>query len=418
MRSSIRLLRESPEFTKLWLAQVVSLIGDWFNTIVLSALVVAYTDGSGLALGFFLLSRFLPPLVVTPLAGVLVDRWDRKKLLLWSNLLRAVIVPFFLLAGSPDQLWIIYFITITQFTLSAIFEPGQAAIIPSLIKPGDLVRANTLVSITWSVMLAFGAIFGGVFATTFGNSAAILFDALTFAVAGGLIAAIRYIPEQRPLDFVHNHSDTSFRQGLKYIRHHRDVSMAIFVKIGTHLGNVDTLMTIFATQLFVLGNGGELSLGILYSIFGVGAFLGPVLANRFNDGTVPRMRRLIIWGFVGIALGWFIMGGANSLWIVGIGLFMRAIGGSINWTYSTIIIQKTSANAYLGRMFSLDMAGFQLATVLSTLIHGGLIDLGGAQSAMLIALGTGIVSIIPLLIWYWLIPRVEQREAMANTLQA
>lgn len=417
MRKYWRLLANNPEYTKLWLAQVVSLTGDWFNTVVLSALVARYSDGSGVAISIFLMVRFLPPLLVSPMAGVLVDRFNRKTLLVWSNLLRALIVPFFLLADSPDMLWVIYVVTVVQFTLSAIFEPGQSAIIPSLVRPTDIVEANTLVSITWSVMLALGAVLGGAFAFLFGTSAAIIADALTFALAGFIIMTMRYEPrviapivsEAGTIE----EEDTSFREGVRYVLRTPAMAAAIFVKFGQSIGNVDALMTIFATQIFIMGANGELSLGIMYSAFGLGAFLGPLVMNKINDGSVVRMRRLILLGFITIVVGWLLLGAALTLWAACLALFIRAVGGSVNWTYSNVIIQKTAPDAKLGRMFSLDMAGFQLATVMSTLVHGILIDWVGAQQAYLIALGTGVVALLPMFIW-WLVIRWLERPSTAT----
>lgn len=156
MQSYLRILRENPEYAKLWLAQVVSLTGDWFNTIVLIGLVTQYSGNSALAISLFLTLRVLPPLLLGPIAGVLLDRFNRKHILMWSNLLRAIIVPLYLLANSPETIWIIYAVTIAQFTLSTVFEPGQGAIMPALVKPEHIVEGNTLFSVTWSVMLEIG----------------------------------------------------------------------------------------------------------------------------------------------------------------------------------------------------------------------------------------------------------------------
>lgn len=423
MAKYIVLLRENPGFTKLWLAQVISLTGDWFNTVVLSALVAEYSDGSGLAVSLYLLARFVPPMLISPYSGVLVDRFNRKYIMVASNVLRMLVVPLFLLANSPDMLWLIYAVTLMQFVLSSFFEPAQSAIIPALVKPDTLVEANTITSITWSVMLAAGAIVGGIFATLFGVQAALIFDAFTFAVAGMLIAWIDYKPEKgrkhrKALaaqdDTPDESEDISFAQGIRFIRRTPAMAAALFVKFGQSLGNVDTMMTIFATQIFVIGTRGELSLAIMYSLYGVGAFLGPILFNRFTDGSLRRLRRLIIVGFVGGCLGWFIMGAATSLFLVCLALFVRAIGGSINWTYSTVLIQKTAPDDKLGRMFSMDWAGFYLATVTSTFIHGALIDAAGTENIYLVALGTAVFAAIPTFIWvraaFWLEKHEDQQS--------
>ncbi len=444
MRQYRQLLRENPGYSRLWMAQVVSLLGDWFNTIVLSALVARYSDGSGLAVSIFLMARFLPPLIVGPFAGVLVDRFDRQKVLVYCNVLRIFVVLGFLLATTPDTLWLIYALTIAQFSLSAFFEPAQSAITPSLVKRDDLVVANTLASITWSSMLALGAMAGGIVAAIFGPVTALVIDAVTFAVAGALIASIRV--DARPesgvlIDASEDDNESgSFLDGLRYLRRNKLTAAVLMVKGGGSIGNVDLLMTIYATQLFVMGTDGQLSLGIMYSAFGLGAIAGPLLLNRINDGSIARMRRLILIGFVFAAIGWVFFGAAGSLLLASMGLAVRAMGGSANWTYSSVIIQKSVPDRYLGRVFSLDLALFQLVTVVSTVIHGASVDLlrevtvqqnflldfsgqfvqeaivftgrFGAEGVPLIVFVTALVSVIPVVVWLLLLPRMERRDVV------
>lgn len=416
MHQYYQLLRQNPEFAKLWFGQVVSLTGDWFNTLVLSGLVAEYSDGSGLAISLFLMARFLPPMLVSPFAGVLLDRFNRKNILVASNALRALIVPLFLLANTPDMLWLIYVVTIIQFILSSVFEPGQAAIIPALVRPEDIIEGNTLMSVTWSAMLAIGAVIGGAFAVAFGAVAALLMDAFTFAIAAALLASVRYDPEKgrklakvagvEPSD---DDEDTSFIEGLRYLRRSPQVASGIFVKFGQSFGLADTLLTILGTQIFIIGARGELSLAILWSALGIGAVVGPVLTNLINDGSVRRMRRLILVGFVLMVVGWPIMGLANSIWAAALGLVFRAMGGSINWTYSNIIIQKSAPDAKLGRMFAIDNAGWQFAAVITLLIQGLLLDVLQFDIYTIIWASI-IVSMIPLVIWSWWVPRLEHND--------
>ena len=411
-----QLLRGNPEYTKLWLAQVISLTGDWFNTIVLIGLVTQYSGNSALAISLYLTLRVLPPLILGPFAGVLLDRFNRKNILMWSNILRAVVVPFYLLANSPETIWIIYVVTIAQFTLSTVFEPGQGAILPALVKPEDIVEGNTLFSVTWSVMLALGAILGGVFAFIFGAQAALVADAATFAIAGALVWSIAYDPVKgRKLTKALDHEkgedeDTSFLEGLRFVKNTPQMAAALFVKFGQSLGNVDTLLSVFATQIFVIGANGELSQAILWSALGFGALIGPMLTNTVNDGTVTKMRRLINIGFVLLLGSWIIMGFANSLLLVALAILVRAMGGSINWTYSNVIIQKTAPDAKLGRMFSIDTAGFYFATLVSTIIHGWLIDMLGNDYIIWIIVGTFLVGLIPASVWFWAVPKLEAME--------
>ena len=409
-------LRRNPEFAKLWLAQVISLTGDWFNTIVLLGLVNEYSGGSGIAISLFLMFRALPPLFIAPIAGVLLDRFNRKYLLVASNLLRALIVPLYLLANSPDTLWIIYTVTVAQFILSALFEPGQTAIIPSLMQPDDIVEGNTLFSITWSVMLAVGAIIGGMFAFFFGAFAALLMDAVTFAVAGFLIMWIDYHPELVHKSTKQEIEDTSFIEGLRFIRKTPQMAAALFVKFGQSLGGVDTLLTVFATQIFVYGGRGEISQAILWSALGIGAVVGPVFTNRINNGTVRHMRHLISVGFVLIVVSFPLLATAPTLWFVALAIMVRTMGGSIGWTYSNVIIQKTAPYTKLGRMFAIDWIGFHVAYAITTLVHGALIDALGLARINWIIWGSMLVGLIPALIWFWAVPKLEEKHAPVETL--
>lgn len=418
MQKYVSFLRENPDFARIWMAQVVSLLGDWFNTITLVALVTVYSpEYTGLAVSGFLLARFIPPMLISPFAGVLVDRFDRKRLLIWSNWLRAVVVGLLVFTtGGAQWLWAIYLLTMLQFILSSVFEPAQSAALPNLVRGADLIKANTLVNITWSAMLAFGAVIGGVVGSLLGANVALLVDALTFAIAGLLILPI---PREKFKDVVaelkahESVADTSFREGLRFLRRNREIVGTLLIKFGTSLGNVDTLMAIFATQIFILGEGGQVSLGIMYSAFGIGAVLGPLLLNRWNDGSVFKMRRLVILGFLGATFGWIALGSAWSLVVVCLALVLRAMGGSVNWTYSTVMIQKQVPDLYRGRMFSMDMAFFYAATVISTLLHGSLVDALGKEHIRTIAFGTMLLSLVPLALWTWFTRRVERHEQPA-----
>lgn len=414
MRRYLRILSLYPDFRRLWLANVISLTGDWFNTIVMSALVVRHSPGSeGAAISLLLLARFVPPMLISPFAGVLIDNLNRKRLLIASNVLRSMIVLSFLLViHDPALLWAVYALNIAQFILGSVFEPGQASMIPGLVDKKDWVEANTLFNVTWSVMLAFGAAIGGLVATLFGAVIALLIDALTFLLGAWMIYRIQGYTHT-PVSKQHREENPrGLLEGLRFLRQTPQVFSTLVVKFAGSIGNVDTLMTIFATQVFIIGQDGQGSLGIMYTAYGVGSILGPLMLNRINDGQPQTMRRLIIIGFVLVVLGWVVMGWAGALWVLLIGLLLRAMGGSTNWTYSTIIIQKTTPDAYLGRVFSLDMMAFYLATVISIVVHGQLIDYFGAANVRFAASAMIAPSVISLIVWGLIVRWIGRRHSV------
>jgi predicted MFS family arabinose efflux permease len=189
------------------------------------------------------------------------------------------------------------------------------------------------------------------------------------------------------------------------------MAAALFVKFGLSIGNVDTLLTVFATQIFVYGARGEISQAVLWSALGFGAWLGPVLMNRINDGTVKHMRHLITYGFLLALICWPLLAWSPGLAIVAVAIFFRAVGNSVNWTYSNVIIQKSAPDAKLGRMFSIDWVGFHIAVIISSLTHGILIDALGLERLDWIIWGTLAVATIPTLVWIWAVRKLDQIEA-------
>ncbi|MFN8377637.1 MAG: MFS transporter [Anaerolineae bacterium] len=411
----LALLRRNPNYTRLWSAQVISLLGDWFNTVILSALVAHYSENAGLAVSILLLTRFLPPLLVAPFAGVLLDRFDRRRLLIMSDVARMVIVLGYLLAASPDHIWWIYVLSALQFVCSAVFEPGRSALLPAVVQPGDLVRANVLGSVTWSVMLAVGGMLGGFVSAWLGPQAGLLIDSMTFGVSALLIASIRLSPERVALVQSETHAprqQTSFRAGLRYARKRPALIAALLIKVGGNIGNIDVPIVIYGTLLFAIGQDGSASLGLLWSAFGVGAVIGPLLLNHWNDGSVRVMRRLVIVGYAFLTIGWFALAGAPGLVLALVAIMIRAMGGSVYWTYSSVIIQKSVDDAYLGRMFSLDQAGFQLMTVISIVITGLALRTWGDGAVREIVAITGLLSLIPLIGWWFAVRWLERHPEL------
>ncbi len=192
----IDLLRRNRSFRQLWLGQVVSQMGDWFNTIALYTIILKLT-GSGRDVGLLLVARFVPSFLFGPISGVVADRFSRQKIMIVSDLLRALVVLGFLFVRRADQLWIIYVLTVFQLGLSTFFEPAKTAAIPSIVEDRELVAANAISSVTWSAMLTIGAAIGGMITGWFGTDVAFVLDAATYLLSAALIASIRVPKAQK-----------------------------------------------------------------------------------------------------------------------------------------------------------------------------------------------------------------------------
>jgi MFS family permease len=373
MNEYIELLRKRPGYRNLWLASVVSLLGDWFNTIASVMIVNRYTD-TDLAISWILIAKTLPRFFLGPLAGVLADRVNRKWVLVTSDVLRAGIVLSFLLVDRPERVWLIYVLTVAQFIVASFFEPASSAILPGLVEgEQELVTANVLGSITWSAMLAMGAAAGGVFAGIFGAEAALVIDSATFLVSAGLVLRVDYDRSSIPVET----ASSGFKDmvdGFKYVIKEKGLGFLVLIKSMGQIGSADILIAVFAERYFPYGQEGATAMGIMFAASGLGAILGPLIAKALGGTSTRELRSLIQKSYLLIPVGWLLLAVSPTLWGACIGVAIRMMGLSINWTYSNVLIQYQVPDRILGRVFAIDLGLFTLTSSTAVLLTGVFLD--------------------------------------------
>lgn len=405
-RDAFRLLRTNRPYRLLWLAQTVSLFGDWFTLIALAVLVARGSNGSGLAVSGLLLTQLLPGVVIGPWSGVLADRFDRRRLLVASDLVRAVLVLLLIPAATSGRLAWIYPLAFLHFTVSTVFEPTRSALVPRLVEPRALVTASTIGSVTWSVMAAAGGVVGGTVLGLVGIPGALAVDALTFLASAALLAAIPAAGARaRPEDADPGTHGTGFRDGLAWLAANRTTGAVLLAKGLNGIAVAEGFLVIYGTRLFPLGMDGARSVGLLWACFGLGAILGPLLLNGMNDGSVPRMRHLIAAAASLLPVSLFALGAAPTLLLAGLAILLRGMGGSATWTYSTIILQKSVPDRLRGRLFALDFANAYLLAMVFSLLWGAMVDHAGVRKAVLAAAS---VSLLSTAIWVTGLVRMER----------
>ncbi|MXV76287.1 MFS transporter [Candidatus Poribacteria bacterium] len=391
----IELMRQNPNFRWLWGGQVVSLLGDWFNLIA-SAILIAELTGSGLALGVLFTIRMLAPFAISPLAGICADRYNRKHLLIITDLVRAVVVLGFLFVRDANDIWLLYALTVLLFGVSGFFSPARSAILPDITSPQELGTANTLGAATWSVMLAVGAAIGGLTTGLFGSQTAFVIDGFTFAISAGLLLKIR-LPRSSP--------ETAATPGrtkltaLRYMFQHPDILFIAMHKAAISLlmsTGVQVILVEIAKNYFVIGVGGALSLGMMYCMNGVGSGVGPILARRWTGDRDKPLRVSISFGYVIAAIGIVIIAPLLDFGTVLFGGFVRSIGGGIAWVFSTQLLLQRAPNEIRGRIFGAEFAFFTLMGGASSLIIGALLDRFQVEA---ILRGMAVLNLIPALLW-------------------
>src|SRR3989440_9407261 len=263
----VELLRNNHAFRFLWLGQVVSQMGDWFDTIAVYTIALGLT-GSSRAVALIMVARFLPSGVMGPLSGVVADRFSRRSIMITADLLRAIVVLGFLLVRRPDQMWLIYVLTIFQLAFSAFFEPAKTAAIPSIVSERELLSANAIASVTWSAMLTLGAAIGGLVAGWFGTDTAFILDSLTFLASALLIVNVRFpkraVRVKSKLTVPKALGITDTIEGGRYVKHRPRVFAYLMVKPAWGMGGgILTLLAVIGEKVFPVAGKTATGIGVL-----------------------------------------------------------------------------------------------------------------------------------------------------------
>src|SRR5437660_1389893 len=399
----IELVRRKRSFRYLWLGQVVSQMGDWFDTIALYTIILNLT-GSGRNVGLLMVARFVPSFVFGPLSGVIADRFSRRSIMIISDLLRAVVVLGFLLVRRADQLWIIYVLTVLQLVFSTFFEPARTAAIPSIVSDRELVSANAISSVTWSAMLTMGAAIGGVVTGLFGTKAAFVLDSLSFVASAAFIATIRF-PKRQPREKTKvtigkalGVTDTV--EGVRYVKHRPRVLALLLVKPAWGLGGgILTLLAVFGEKVFPVGRSTATGIGVLFAARGIGTAVGPIVARRISGEGKKRMQNSIGVAFLIGGVFYIAFGAATSFVVALVVLGIAHTGGSILWVFSTVLLQRGVEDNFRGRVFAAELALLTLAMATSNYFTGEMLTRFG-WSPRTVTIGIGTLFMIPGILWF------------------
>jgi predicted MFS family arabinose efflux permease len=339
-----------------------------------------------------------------PLSGVVADRFSRRSIMITADLLRAVVVLGFLFIRRPDQMWLVYVLTVMQLAFSAFFEPAKTAAIPSIVSDRELLPANAIASVTWSVMLTLGAAMGGFVAGWFGTDVAFVLDSLTFIASALLILSVK-LP-RRParvkakLNIGKALGITDTIEGARYVKHRSRVLAYLMVKPAWGLGGgILTLLAVFGERVFPVAGKTATGIGVLFTARGIGTAVGPIVAQRWAGETPKRMQNAIGIAFLIAGVFYIAFGVSRNYTLALLFLAIAHCGGSILWVFSTVLLQREVEDKFRGRVFAAELALLTLTMAASNYLVGELMDRFGFSPRMVTA-GVGTFFLLPGLIWF------------------
>jgi MFS family permease len=406
--SYLLLLRGNRNFRRLWLAQIVSEIGDWFYTLSIYTLLLQLT-GRASSVALALVLQVLPQTFVGPTAGVVNDRLRRKHVMIAADLVRFGVVLAMLFVRSRSMVWFVYPLLLAETIMAAFFEPARSAVIPNITVKEEVLIANTLSSATWSVNLLIGASVGGVVAAFFGRDAVFILNALSFLVSAMLIRGMRFAEPHaesadplRPRDLV---DFSPVLEGIRYVRNQRTLLPTVFAKAGElMIGPSWVIFTVMGANEFAVhwhnvdpARGSMLGMSILLGGRGLGALVGPLISARWAGRSDHRLRLGILFGYLTIAVGYAALGISRTVWLASACAMLAHAGGSTVWVFSTTLLQLHTDDRFRGRVFSADLGFSMLTIAIGAYFCGRLLDLG--VTARTVATWTGIVMLLPAGLW-------------------
>jgi len=287
MSEFLQLLKTNRNYRYAWSGQVVSEIGDHFNNVAVFSLALANTR-SGLVVTGIMLSRAIPAVMAGPIAGVILDRLDRKRIMIASDLIRAVVAIGFILAIPRSDTWLLYLLSALLMFASPFFTSGRSAILPTIANKEELHTANSLTQTTQWMTLTIGAFLGGTSVTQFGYKWAFTFNALSFLFSAACISRLRVegggfraarlekssaLGEDKVVRPWHEYTE-----GLRYMKASPLILGLALLGIGWASGGgaAQILFSLFGELVF---NRGPAGIGYLWAAAGVGLLVGGTFAH-------------------------------------------------------------------------------------------------------------------------------------------
>jgi predicted MFS family arabinose efflux permease len=391
-----RLLRRKPDLRLLLGAGLVSMSGDWLLSVGLAYSVYALT-GSTLASAAALLSAFVPQVLVGSVAGVFVDRWDRKRTMVVTNVLLAAGLLPLLLVGGADRIWLVYVVLAVQSCVEVFFAPAEQAFLPRVVDDADLVVANGLNGQVRNLARLVGSGLGGVLAAAGGIRAIAVADSITFLVAALLVTRIRTtgraVAAADPAGSGGSDSSADevvlgrlaslveeWRVGLGTVTSNRVLTTLMLMLLITSTGE-GIMGTLFAPYVRHVLHGSGQVYGVITGVQAVGGVAGGFVVAAVADRWSPVV---MVWagsmafGLIDLAIFLYPLLWVNP-WPAAAGMVLVGLPGAVTVAGMMTLYQRHTTDERRGRVFSLVSLAQAISVVVGSTAAG---FLGGPTGIM------------------------------------
>jgi MFS family permease len=428
----MQLLRRNQSFRRLWIGQVISELGNWFNFIAALGIVRVVSNAAPEATTLVLVLRLVPFTLFAPLAGAFVDRWSRRTVMIATDLLRVLVALGFLFVRRPQDLWIAYVCTALLSLFGAFFEAAKNAAVPNITGERDLLAGNALMFSSRFLLMSFGAALGGWTSAHFGYQAAFVINAVSFLASAYSVWLVPDDETRAPLTQegteprkIYAGYWTDIREGWKYIVEHRPVAAILGANIlwATGGGSINLIADRLGALVFAVENKMEpdTAVAALYVAGGFGLFGGMMIARRV--GAYVEVKGIMI-GFIGwslIAQGiiFAVMGVMPMLWMASVLLFVSRLILGAEFAVQETLLMRLVPDNLRGRVSTTDRAAEMLIWSLSTAVAGWSLQFITARTLTVICgLLSGIAGVMWLALFAMRTVRLPKRFTGESTSSA
>ncbi|TCP52528.1 putative MFS family arabinose efflux permease [Tumebacillus sp. BK434] len=361
MQTDWRIPFQNRGFAWLFGGQLITALGTWSSYILIPLLVYRMT-GDPVAVGILISCRLLPLIVLAPLVGKVIGQRSLLRVMIESDLVRAVAMLGFLWIDTPLYM---YLLTIVISSATAFFNPGKFALIPSLVPQEVLARANSYIGAANQLMMLIGPALGGVTFAFFGMQAGIVFSALTFLVSALMLMRIKVRKAPSAEMEGEERQKRTWRQQAAILQKLWSRKMLFFLLLGTMISNLgyggalNALFPVLAEDLYA---DAEIAYGYIMSALGGGLMLGTLLGPNLQKRFAPL--RVYAVAMVAASMCVLGFGSAQTLWAALPLVFMLGIGNGLEDNASvTYVQQETASTGDTADVFSVDQALASIGTI-------------------------------------------------------
>lgn len=400
--SRFRNVLKNRNFSFLWLGQIISQFGDRLDQMALIALIYRFAPGSTTQMAKVMAFTILPVFLIGPIAGVYVDRWDRRRTMVVCDILRGflvLLIPFYFM--KMNSLLPVYIVVFLVFSLSRFYVPAKMSIIPDLVKSDDLLLANSLVNTTGMVAAMLGFGIGGILVSLVGASGGFMIDGASFLISGIMIffvssRAIRELKKERLVDVGKGIAEVikksvagEMKDAVIFLKNQPQIRscFGILFFLWSALGAVYVVIIVFVQKVFSCAGQKSATgeIGLLVVALGLGLFLGTLGYGRFGQkvsGFKAIFASIMLAGMILSVFVLAVLSIPNFLLALALA-FVLGLAVSPVMAVSNTMVGQLTDSSMRGKVFSSLEIVVHLAFLLSMLVSALLSDKIGAVKILL-----------------------------------